>query len=67
LVADASQLARELVDYDVDVAARVLEQLRAELADDGGTATTREWKSGFGHRERVRALAAELQTRLGQR
>ncbi len=63
----AGDLAQALVDYDADLAEQVLELLRSELADDGGSKTTREWKSGFGRRERVRALEAELQGRLGAR
>lgn len=66
-MSQASDLAERLVEYDAELAERVLELLRSELDDDGGSTTTREWKSGFGRRERVRALEADLRARLGAR
>jgi hypothetical protein len=66
-MSQASDLAHALVEYDADLAERVLELLRSEPDDEGGSTTTREWKSGFGGRERVRALEAELRARLGAR
>jgi hypothetical protein len=66
-MAQAADVAEALVAYDADLAERVLELLRAEAGDEGGSTTTREWKSGFGGRERVRALEAELRARLAAR
>jgi hypothetical protein len=66
-MSQAAELAHALVEYDAELAERVLGLLRAEQHDEGASTTTGEWKGGFGRRERVRALEAELRAQLGAR
>lgn len=59
----ASELARPIVEFDRGVAESLLERELGENPDELGK-TTREWKEGFAHAERVRALCTELERLL---
>lgn len=64
----ASELAQRLVRYDREVAAAVLRTAKRELdADDSTSKSTREWKHGLEHAERLRALCEALALELRER
>ncbi len=61
----ASDLAQRLVGYDRELATAILRMAKDEVdSDDSGAKTTREWKHGLGHAERLRALCEALEQEL---
>jgi hypothetical protein len=64
-VEPATALARDLVAFDRQLAEAIVTYAKDQLArDQQAEKTTREWKDGFAHAERLRLLCNELERLL---